>query len=407
MMRFCRSLMLGGAALAWLALAGCEPVPDAMLRPDGGATGRDGAAPSDSGDDRLPPTNFAAPEGLAVAGDYLVVANSRYGFDGAGVVFHEGFATVVDRRTARVVNRIPLAAKNAQVVATGADRVWILCSGQTRFDGAQVIPDGEGALVGIPLAGLATADAPDRVIRLPLDPARPLVGYPSSLAIVGDRAWMGSGTAAALFQADLGAGRLVRGPDNPVLLGAVGDQDTLTVIPGPPGRLIAASFNRDRVWVLDAATGAPIDGLSFEVGVSGSMDGILAAAWRPDGPPNLYLLLGMASRIAAVTFGAGTPQVFGNFAGTGSLPNSLLLDGDRLLILNSGDNNVRAIDAATGIELAFWASLPLSSNPYGMAVGDVAGGGRRLYVTGLMSNAVYVFDAGPGVVPGGQTQEIR
>lgn len=386
---------------AWLAA--CEPMPEPVA---GDVPAVADVAPPDDDGAALPDANFAAPEGLAVAGDFLVVANARYGYDGQGIAYGTGFATVVDRATGRVVNRIPMPAKNPQAVAVAGDRVWVLCSGQTSFDGTLVTPLTGGALAGIRIADLAVAEAPDAVVDFPLDPARPLVGYPSSLAILGDRAWMGSGTAAALFVADLASGTRVRGADDPILLGDADAQDTLTVAAGSSGHLLAASFNRDLVWVLDATDGAPLAGMPFEVGVPGGMDGVLALAWREGGTPNLYVLLGMASRVAAATLGDGAPRVTQRFATTGSLPNALLLDGDRLLVLNSGDNNVRAFDVATGGELAFTANLPPSANPYAMAVGDVADG-RRLYVTGLMANAVYVFDASPGVNPGATRTEIR
>lgn len=388
-----------GMVLLWTALAwGCEPMPEPQ-RPDLGGGSGDAAVGGEAA--------FSAPEGLAVAGDYLVVANSAFGYDGGDLVFGTGFATVVDRRDRRVVNRIPMPAKNPQAVAVDDRRAWVLCSGRTAFDGARVRPETDGALAGIPLDTLDAATEPDVVVTIPLDASTPLVGYPSSLAIIDDRAWIGSGTAAALFVIDLTTGTLVRGPENPILLGNAADQDTMVVAPGPARRLIVASFNRDRVWVLDVATGEPVAGTPFEVGTPGVMDGLLSLAWRPEGTPDLFVLLGMASGVAAASLGDGGPQVIDRFVvNAGSLPNMLLVDGNRLLILNSGDNNVRAFDAATGAGLPFQATMPPSANPYAMALGDV-GQRHELYVTGLGSNAVYVFDAGGGVNPGTTRHEIR
>ncbi len=389
--------------LAWTTA--CEPMPDPQ-RPGYPGVG-DAVSSKDVNGLGLPDAPFAAPEGLAVVGDFLVVANSAYGYDERGnLTFGTGFVTVVDRRDRRVAHRIPMPVKNPQIVVESGERVWVLCSGQTTFDGTQVTPVTDGALVGIRVDQLLTAQTPDVVIPIPLDPTRPLMGYPSSLTIAGGRAWIGSGTAAAIFVADLKTSTLVRGPSDPVMLGDADVQDTMVLGTGPVGYLLAASFNRDLIWMLDATTGNPVSGTPFEVGVAGAMDGVLALAWRDGGVPNVFVLLGMASQVDAVTLNNGAPRVVREFIKTGSLPNAMALDGDRLLVLSSGANNVRGFDAGTGNALPFRAVCPFASNPYAMAVGEVEGR-HELYVSGLRANAVYVFDAGTGINPGTALQEIR
>ena len=82
----------------------------------------------------------------------------------------------------------------------------------------------------------------------------------------------------------------------------------------------------------------------------------------------------------------------------------MILDNqDRLLILNSGDNNVKAYAANSGQLLDFKATMPQSTNPFDMAISD----DNQLYVTGLLSNSVFVFDASPGINPGDTWREIR
>jgi len=382
--------------------AACEPVPEtdpadpgSLSEADTGEEAPDATGWTETGDSSLPASAFSAPEGLAVAGDFLVVANSHYGYGGAAIEYGTGFLTVVDRDARTVVHRIPLPARNPQVVRTLGNRVWVLCSGTTTFDGANVLPLTDGALAGIPLDRLADAEGPDVVVPIGRDPARPLVGYPSSLTLAGGEAWIASGTSAAVFVADLASGELVRGPDNPVALGDLDVQDTIATAPGPGGLVLAGSFNRDRVFAIDPQTRAPVDGLAFDVGTPGAMDGVLALAWREGGAPDLFVLLGLASRVAAATLGNGTAVVDPQFAVTGTTPNGILVDGDRVLVLNSGDNNVTAFDAVSGDALGFRAVCPLSSNPYAMALGERAGR-KELYVTGLLSNAVYVFDAQSG-----------
>lgn len=389
-------------AVALGMLSACEPVPETVpadsdpgAKLDSRGEASDAAAWSETEDASLPSTAFAAPEGLAVAGDFLVVANSHYGYDANGIYYGAGFVTIVDRIGRTVANRIPLPARNPQVVQTADDRVWVLCSGVTTFDGENVLPLSDGALVGISVDRLADAMEPDVVIPIGRNAAHPLVGYPSSLVLTGGRAWIASGTVAAAFVVDLDLETLVRGPDDPVVLGDLDVQDTMSLSPGPDGRLLAGSFNRDRVFVLDPTTATPIDDMTFEVGVDGMMDGVLSLAWRDGSQPNVFVLLGLANRVAAATLGVGTPDVIQRFAVTGSIPNAIMVHGDRLLVLNSGDNNVTAFDAVTGAALDFRATCPLSSNPYAMALGE-RDGRQELYLTGLLANAVYVFDAQSG-----------
>lgn len=395
-----KSLSLFKAALPVLlvTLMACEPVPD---------SDSDGYIDDSNGDvPLLPEGNFANPEGLAVTEDFVIVANSRYRFEEHQIVYDPSFATVIDRNTNEVVNRIPLRAKNAQRVAINGDMAWVLCSGSTSFDGTKVAPTDDGALLGIPIANLAKAKAPEIIIPIPLSTIYPLVGYPSSLAFAGDTVWLGSGTSPALFKVDLATQTLLHGPDNPVFLGDVDDdisQDTVMVIEAPNNRLIATSFNRDTVWILDATTGEPIEGKSFSVGLAGTMNGILAAVWRENGPPYLYLLMGMSSSVTAVN--PDLAQIYNKFIkDVGMMPNAMILDNqDRLLILNSGDNNVKAYAANSGQLLDFKATMPQSTNPFGMAISD----DNQLYVTGLLSNSVFVFDASPGINPGDTWREIR
>ena len=145
----------------------CEPVPD---------SDSDGYIDDSNGDvPLLPEGNFANPEGLAVTEDFVIVANSRYRFEEHQIVYDPSFATVIDRNTNEVVNRIPLRAKNAQRVTINGDMAWVLCSGSTSFDGTKVAPTDDGALLGIPIANLAKAKAPEITIPIPLSTIYPLV----------------------------------------------------------------------------------------------------------------------------------------------------------------------------------------------------------------------------------------
>lgn len=359
--------------------------------PDGGTVDLPDPGP-------LPDRDFATPEGITLAGRHVVVANPDFRYDGQRMVFGTGFLTVVDRGSRQVVQRIALPCRNPQEVSWDGTRLWALCSGETTFDGTLVRPAGQAALVGLDRSG-----DPFRIVAwMPIvpSPTHPLVGYPSSMAFLDGRAYLASGTTAALLVADLEAGHLLRSPDAPLSLeslglGGLADQDTVKVLTGPPGVLLAGSFNRDRVLAFRLPGGAPDPIQSLEVGVEGMLDGVLDLAWRPGGTPELYVLLGLAQRVVAVSDLLGAPRVDDRFAVTGTMPNRILLDRDRLWILDSGDNRVTAVDADTGRPLEVRALMPPGTNPYAMAAGDWEGR-PELYVTGLRSNSLWVFDADTG-----------
>lgn len=379
-------------SLVLLAFMACEPMP----------TGSDDVYVPDTSAG-LPESAFSAPEGLVVVRDFLVVANTNYGYAGRSIAFGQGFITVIDRVTRQVVNRIPMPAKNPQIVATGPgpdgaspdSYVWVLCSGETTFDGQNLVPASDGALVGIATERLETAENPDVEISIKKSAEYPLVGYPSSLTVFGDSAWMGSGTTSAVFMADLKAGLLERGPANPIVLGDLDVQDTMVLAAGSLHGLFVGSFNRDRVFVVDTQTQKSLEDLSFEVGNPGSMDGILSIVSSPNTPDTILILLGLSNLVAEVDLGSGAPEIDNRHAVTGSLPNGLLADAGRILVVNSGDNNVTAFDQVSGDGSGFLATCPTSSNPYAMAVASV-GQRRELYVTCLMSSAVMIFDADTG-----------
>lgn len=381
--------------LLLFVLGGCEteksrPFSDVALSGDLPGT------PDPGPDAEVPPPPFAAPQGVAVVGGYAVVANAAFRFDDGGLVFDEGFVTVVRLSDFKVVNRIPTTRKNPQVVAAPGSQVVVLCSGETTWDqdAGVVRPVSEGSIEVLDLAKIETATAPTRIIPLPLSGSQSLIGYPSSLAVTpdGKYGYLGSGTTAAVFKVDLQAGQVVRGTDNPIALGDLSIQDTLTVENGPPGILFVGSFNRDLVFVLDTGSdtlaSAPFQ--QVDAGKTADMDGVLDLAYRSQGAPDLFVLLGLANAVQAMTTVQGQPSVQ-TIMTTGLYPNRIALWDGRLLVLNSGSNNVTAVDIATRQDLGAVAVFPAGTNPYDMAVAE-QGGRTMLYVTGLVSNTLYEVD---------------
>jgi YVTN family beta-propeller protein len=89
-----------------------------------------------------------------------------------------------------------------------------------------------------------------------------------------------------------------------------------------------------------------------------------------------------------------TDQVQNTFASLGVIPNKVIVDGDWLWSVNSGDNALQKIDRLTGATLA---NLLVESgcNPWD-AVADEA----HIYVTGLFTNKVYKVDKSTHAVVG-------
>ncbi|MBM4394694.1 MAG: hypothetical protein FJ087_03275 [Deltaproteobacteria bacterium] len=342
----------------------------------------------------VPPSpGFAAPTGLAASADWVVVANSE--FDGATMSYGPGSVTVVRRSDFAPVARIPTSKKNPAAVAIAGGRAFVLCAGETSWDAGTglVTPASDAALDVFDLASIATATGPAASIAVPRDPSDPLVGYPTSLALSpdGKRAWAGSGTSAAIFEFDLEAGTVVHGADDAIMLGSPEVQDGITVKAAGPGRIIAGSFNRDVVFLIDLATPDKKEWVS--VGRSeADMEGVIDLAFRAGGSPDLYVLFAISSAIGTVD--TTTKLTDNDFATVGLYPNRIALAGDRLLVVNSGDNNLGAIDLASGAG-AKAATFPEKTNPWDVAVdGDVA------FVTGNGSNSLFRVDLAKNEVAG-------
>jgi DNA-binding beta-propeller fold protein YncE len=340
---------------------------------------------------------FHSPEGVAIAGDRVFVASTA--FDGATMAYGDGTVTVVRRADLAAINEIPTSHKNPQVLAVSGGRLYVLCSGETSFDTTTYVvsPKSEAAIDVFDLGVIDVATAPTATIPIPLSTKNALVGYPSSLLVSADgrTAWAGSGTAGAIFKIDLAAGKLLRGGDDPIALGDLAVQDGVKLAAGPSGAVLAGSFNRDLVFAIgaDDQPGA-LGWASLDVGKTGDMEGVQDLAWRATGTPDLFVLLGISESITSVATASGQAGVTTGFAKVGLYPNRLLLAGGRLLVVNSGDNNLAGVDAGTGASLGTLAAFPPNTNPY-----DVAVDGDTAYVTGFKSNTLFEVDlAGKAVV---------
>jgi hypothetical protein len=367
-------------ALHWVialaTLAGCA---DGPAPPSGGAGG----------------ANFDHPEGVAIAGPWVVVTNTAY--RGATGEFGEGSITVVDAAARAAVHRIPTSRPNPQYVVATDTHLFAVCSGQTRFDldlGLNHLV-GEGAIVRFPLDTLLAAEEAEATLVFPFDAADPTGGAPGSIALVPGTpyAYVASGLSARVYKVDLSAMAFVRGPDDPIVVREHELNDTLTVtFHAASATVLVTSFDTNALYRLDPTTdallGAPVD-----LGLSADLEGPVDVAVLPGADPDVFALMSLSSSVAAWT--AGEPSASPGLFTTGAVPNRITAHDGWLYVTNSGANNLQRIHPAGGTSELPFAVLPVASNPYELAVA-VDAGGPRGYVSLFLADAVAVIDLASG-----------
>ncbi len=336
---------------------------------------------------------FSRPEGVAFWQDRVFVANANFAYQGASLVYGEGFVTVVDASDAVVLNMIGLPCENPQEVVVSGDRLWVLCSGQTSFDSEESIvrPVTSGGLCGFDLDGIETAVSPSVVIPLP-NLEGTVVGYPSGMVVKDGLAWVASGTVAALFVVDLETGTAIRGTSNPVFLGPGDAQNTTLVSPGPDGLLMVGLFNDDKVQLLDPVGLSVVDEPwgPIVVGQAGLLDGLLDI--ESDGVTT-YLLMGLANQVLSFDTASGPAAGVRKLARNLLTPNRMkLLDGN-LYVVNSGSNSLSVVDSVTGDVRTL--ALPVNCNPWDLAL-EPSDRGVTAWVSCLKLNRLVAVDITDG-----------
>lgn len=392
-------------ACAAFGAAGCEATSDDAA--DGGGAGGAGGAGGSGGTPSLcekvtPGTwtgegvPFSAPQAVVFAGDYLVVAstNAIWNAETSSVDFGEGFVTVIDPKTGGFVNRFPTNLPNPQKLAVHGDRLFILNTGTTAYDmdAGAVHVTGPGGIDFLPIADLGTATGPHGTAALSFDPAKPLVGAPIDLAFVGERAYITSATSNAVFVFNAGNGMMEHGADAPLWLGEPATVGLGSIV-AHENTLYVTDFNSDTLWRISGADDS-VSGCGVSLGQAADLEG--ATTPRIVGG-DLYVMLTVAGSVerrsladleAAFAANCAAVPSAHTIAPLGLYPNDLQPVGEDLLVVNSGDNQVKEYDAAGAVV----ATYPLAeyANPWAVAV---EGGGSRLAVTEQAGNGVTVFDS--------------
>lgn len=322
------------------------------------------------------------PQAVAWMGDHLVVASSGYGDP-----WRAGRVTVFDS-VGQVVASRPTAWLNPQSLHVDGDRLLVLSSGA--FDLATDVPRMETA------GGVEALDA-DLTAQwtAPLPPLD--AGGPVGIAAHADRAVIGSGIRAAAFVLDTQAGRWIRDAADPV---RYGDGVGLGAPVRYGDRTLIVDYNADRLAVIGADDTAWQCTWPLAEPGSNQLAGAKAPLVVDDA---LYYLLDNAGLLMRVDLGALPATDPGADCPpldrealwvTGQLPSHLGADAGRLFVVQSGDNNVVALDRDSFEPVARYA-LPPGSNPWHVAVHPQTG---RLAVTEWLANAVAIIDPADGAI---------
>jgi len=201
------------------------------------------------------------------------------------------------------------------------------------------------------------------------------------------RAWLGSGTSASLFLADLGEGRLLRGAGDPIMISSDSGQNTVSIGRGPAGTMVAALFNQDTVMLIDRIDGRVLDDpwAPASVGMEGQLDGILDVE-IDDAGGRIFLLLGMAGRIVSIDAATGPAGGVTEVAAGLVVPNRMKMIGGKLHVVCSGDNSLAVFDPS-GDEPVRRTGLPVNCNPWELD-GGIVGDSIEIWLTCLKSSSV-------------------
>lgn len=360
---------LGCAVLgALLGLAGCD-APDSP-------------APTPI-DITCDPGEIDRPQAVTWLGDRLVVANS-----GFGDPWRAGRLTLFDMQGQRLTSR-PTRWLNPQTIQADGDGLWVVGSGA--FDLTTAVPRVRTN------GGVERLDSDLRPVWSAALPAVLGAGGPIGFALHRDRAVIGSGVQATAYVLDFESESFTRSVENPVRFGpglglgapvAYGD------------RTLIVDYNADRLIVLD-----PDDtpwACTLPLGVPDQ--DVLAGAKSPlIVDDTLYYLLDGPGLLQRLDLGQLPAQDPGEGCDalpretlwvTGQLPNHVSVANDRMYVVQSGDNNVIALDIDSFEPVARYA-LPPGSNPWAAAVHR---DGAVMAVTEWLSDAVSIINLTDGTI---------
>ena len=308
---------------------------------------------------------FDAPQGVVFTSEWVVVTNTAY--RPVTLDFGSGSITLISRADRQVTRQIPVSAPNPQKVLVVGDALYVLCTGQTRFDQESWlnIAQGPGALDRFDLENLADATGPTDSLTLPVGENDPREGGFGSMVATEDGKTLviASGLKALLWAVDLETMTWKRGPDNPLIPYEHEYNDTLTVSSGDSKEILVSSFNKDRVHALDTDTLTWSSDPPVNMGENEDLEGLLQTLFLPDGS-----LLGLLT-IANGLYQTSPDRSTGNVTATvGPIANHMAVQDNTAFVVNSGVNNLVRVQLDTGTVDAPFSVFPVGSNPWEIAL---------------------------------------
>lgn len=383
-MRFHALAPLVRTVLGWILLggSGCAPPPAGV------SSAASASAP------------FAAPQGLAVHDRWVIVASSAFERQGLTDRWGDGFVTLVDRATRTPASRIPTSQRNPGAVAVAGDRAYVVNAGTfTLHESGLATATSEGGLDVIDLRGDAPPSTVSANLILPLSAKDGRIGGYGSIAISPDGRWayLGSGTRGDVFQIDLAALELVRGPDDPIaLFDTPPGENGLTSVRRVGEELIVLNFNTDELCSSSDWAGGLAARRCHPIGVNRELlEGPIDAAGDQQG--RILVLMSIANAIYRVDSRARPFGVEHGFAGTGLATNRIATTEDHAFVVNSSSNNLQRIQLESGASTLPFTVFPERSNPYELAT-SVEREGLSGWVTLFGSNALALVQLETGEV---------
>lgn len=326
------------------------------------------------------------PQGLWVGSEKLYVANANYYITQGGVVYEDGYVSVLDRDDLVEIARWELPLKNPVLIEADGEDLWVLCMGDIRRDAQGLFYVAEpGGLVRLKGAVGELQTEPE-IQGFALEPD----GSPGSWAWLPERREivLGSSIDPELYVFGLENLDWTRGTTNPVEQPEAKGDETLSVIAHPDGHVGILSFARNSARLVDGEHFENVDGTEeVLLAVGDELEGPLSGVFvLEDDVPVAYVVLSLSNSLARWVPGA--PEATEpRFRQLGLTPNQIVANDSMFFIVESGDNVLSMHPRAGGdpVKVVF----PVGTNPYSAAVSV---DGTVVYVTGLLSNSIFEVD---------------
>lgn len=369
--------------------------------PDAGTDAKKPDATPDTGTPDLGPAPqtpyFKGPQGIGATSKYIIVASPNAAYGSSGMVYGQGFITLIDRKTRKVLRKINGSQYNTQHVTVDKEIAYIVNTGKLAFDSSYLgTAASEG---GIDILDL-TSSLPSAVtanIKLGLNTSDARIGAYGSLVVStdGKTGMLGSGTRADLFTVDLVNRKVQKGPDSPIVAFTTpSGKNGLTGVRPFGNGVAVASFNSDELCVADSLTDFETKKICGTVGVQSTLsEGPIDVAMGSDG--SALVLMSIANALYKIDVKKTPFTINATYAKTGQANNRILVHKGYAYIINSMSNNLQRVNLSTGASDLPFATLDAKSNPYDLCItteaeGDVA------WVTLQMADKVALVNLGTG-----------